>query len=54
MMTSTYEKNSISLRGAVAMGTGVVIWAGIFALTDQIAQFAGRFFPRSLVLDLVS
>jgi len=54
MMTSTYEKNSISLRGAVAMGTGVVIAVSIFALTDQIAQLAGRFSPRSLVLGPVS
>src|SRR3546814_13406380 len=29
---------NISLSGAVAMGTGVMIGAGIFALTGQIAQ----------------
>ena len=41
----TYRENSISLGGAVAMGTGVMIGAGIFALTGQIAQLAGPLFP---------
>jgi amino acid transporter len=40
-MTNDYEKNSITLPGAVAMGTGVMIGAGIFALTGQIAELAG-------------
>ncbi len=53
MMTSTYEKNSISLRGAVAMGTGVMIGAGIFALTGQIAQLAGPLFPASFVFGAI-
>ncbi|MEO6388657.1 MAG: APC family permease [Croceibacterium sp.] len=43
------QKNSISLSGAVAMGTGVMIGAGIFALTGQIAQLAGPLFPLSFV-----
>ena len=34
-MTAGYKANSITLRGAVAMGTGVMIGAGIFALTGQ-------------------
>lgn len=48
-MTETYKKNSISLPGAVAMGTGVMIGAGIFALTGQIAELAGPLFPPSFV-----
>lgn len=48
-MTETYKKNSISLPGAVAMGTGVMIGAGIFALTGQIAELAGPLFPLSFV-----
>lgn len=40
-----YEAGSISLRGAVAMGTGVMIGAGIFALTGQIADLSGSIFP---------
>ena len=42
---SNYEKNSLSLWGAVSMGTGVMIGAGIFALTGQIAELAGTWFP---------
>lgn len=40
-----YRKNSITLTGAVAMGTGVMIGAGIFALTGQVAELAGKWFP---------
>lgn len=43
--SSQYKKNSLSLTGAVAMGTGVMIGAGIFALTGQVAQQAGSLFP---------
>ncbi|WP_291730439.1 APC family permease [Leisingera sp. F5] len=42
-----YKPGSISLTGAVAMGTGVMIGAGIFALTGQIAGLAGPWFPLS-------
>lgn len=48
-MTMEYKANSISLRGAVAMGTGVMIGAGIFALTGQIAELAGPWFPLSFI-----
>ncbi len=41
---------TISLTGAVAMGTGVMIGAGIFALTGQIAELAGPLFPLSFVV----
>lgn len=43
------EQGSISLAGAVAMGTGVMIGAGIFALTGQIAQLAGPYFPMAFI-----
>ncbi len=45
-----YEKNSLSLPGAVAMGTGVMIGAGIFALTGQVAELAGPLFPYSFLV----
>ena len=43
-------KGTISLLGGIAMGTGVMIGAGIFALTGQIAELAGPLFPLSFVL----
>lgn len=50
-----YQENSLTLMGAVAMGTGVMIGAGIFALTGQIAEFAGPLFPLAfLVAALIS
>ncbi|WP_281969020.1 APC family permease [Roseovarius nanhaiticus] len=52
-MTSEYQKNSISLAGAIAMGTGVMIGAGIFALTGQIAELAGPFFPLSFIVGAI-
>ncbi|MBH0072640.1 APC family permease [Pseudoalteromonas sp. NZS127] len=42
---SNYNKGSLSLAGAVAMGTGVMIGAGIFALTGQVAELAREWFP---------
>lgn len=48
-MASEYKANSLTLSGAIAMGTGVMIGAGIFALTGQIAQLAGPLFPLSFV-----
>lgn len=39
-----YNKDSLTLAGAVAMGTGVMIGAGIFALTGQIAELAREWF----------
>lgn len=38
-----YKKGSLSLTGAVSMGTGVMIGAGIFALTGEVASFAGNY-----------
>ena len=39
---SGYKEGSLSLTGAVSMGTGVMIGAGIFALTGEVASFAGN------------
>ncbi|MHB1063866.1 MAG: APC family permease [Georgenia sp.] len=36
---------SLTLVGAVSLGTGVMIGAGIFALTGQTARLAGNLFP---------
>ncbi|MDT8357577.1 MAG: APC family permease [Methanomicrobiaceae archaeon] len=45
-----YEKGSLSLAGTVAMGTGVMIGAGIFALTGQVAELAGGLFPIAFLV----
>ncbi|SDZ99731.1 Amino acid transporter [Thalassobacillus cyri] len=42
---SDYRKNSLSLIGAVGLGTGVMISAGIFALLGQVAELGGSWFP---------
>ncbi len=52
-MAQQYEKNSLSLFDAVAMGTGVMIGAGILALTGQIAELAGSLFPLAFVAGAV-
>jgi amino acid transporter len=52
-MADAYKKTSITLLGAVAMGTGVMIGAGIFALTGQIAELAGPPFPFSFVVGAI-
>lgn len=48
--SSDYKKNSLKLWGAVSMGTGVMIGAGIFALTGQIAELAGTWFPLAFFI----
>ena len=48
-----YKKESITLTSAVSMGTGVMIGAGIFALTGQIAELAGPWFPLSFLAGAV-
>lgn len=45
-----YKKNSLTLTGAVGMGTGVMIGAGIFALTGQVAELAGDLFPIAFLV----
>lgn len=47
--STNYRSNSLSLAGAIAMGTGVMIGAGIFALTGQVAELAQSWFPLAFV-----
>lgn len=47
---SDYKKNSLSLIGAVGLGTGVMISAGIFALLGQVAVLAGAWFPLMFIV----
>lgn len=49
-MKAAYKQGSLTLAGTVAMGTGVMIGAGIFALTGQVAEFAGSWFPVAFIL----
>lgn len=44
-----YEEGSLTLWGAVSLGTGVMIGAGIFALTGQIAELARQWFPLAFL-----
>ncbi|MEQ8938823.1 MAG: amino acid permease, partial [Gammaproteobacteria bacterium] len=44
-----YNKDSLSLGGAGSMGTGVMIGAGIFALTGQVAELAREWFPLAFL-----
>ena len=53
MQKSSYNKNSLTLAGSVAMGTGVMIGAGIFALTGQIAELSGPLFPLAFLIGAV-
>lgn len=46
---SKYKENSLTLIGAVALGTGVMIGAGIFALTGQMAEMTGVLFPLAFL-----
>lgn len=48
-----YRKGSLSLLGTIAMGTGVMIGAGIFALTGQVAELAGGLFPIAFLVAAV-
>lgn len=52
-MKDQYQANSISLIGAVSMGTGVMIGAGIFALTGQVAELAGKLFPLAFFVGAI-
>ncbi|MDX1705381.1 APC family permease [Pseudidiomarina sp.] len=44
-----YRKNSLSVWGAVSLGTGVMIGAGIFALTGQVADLAKDWFVMAFM-----
>jgi len=48
--SSQYKTNSLTLIGAISMGTAVIIGAGIFALTGQIAELAGPAFPLAFLV----
>lgn len=45
--------DSLSLSGAVSLGTGVMIGAGIFAITGQTASLAGEWFPLAFLVAAV-
>lgn len=47
--TPQYQENSLTLIGAIALGTGVMIGAGIFALTGQMAEMSGALFPLAFL-----
>lgn len=49
MASEDYQQGSLKLTGAVAMGTGVMIGAGIFALTGQVARLSGPWFPLAFL-----
>lgn len=44
-----YQENSLTLMGAVALGTAVMIGASIFALTGQMAEMTGILFPLAFL-----
>lgn len=48
-----YEPNSLTLTGAVSLGTGVMIGAGIFALLGQVAELSGTLFPIIFVIGAI-
>ncbi|WP_229671836.1 APC family permease [Lentibacillus kapialis] len=50
IIVSQYKKNSLSLTGAIGLGTGVMISAGIFALLGQVAELAGIWFPVMFII----
>lgn len=47
--TTHYAEGSLSLTGTVMLGTGVMIGAGIFALTGQMAEMTGALFPLAFL-----
>lgn len=50
MKDTDYKADSLTLFATVAMGIGVMIGAGIFALTGQVAEYAGALFPLAFLL----
>ncbi len=47
------KKDSLSLKGAIALGTGVMISAGIFALLGQVAELSGTWFPYIFIVGAI-
>ncbi len=50
MKSNDYKENSITLWGAVGLGTGVMFGAAIFSVVGQVAEIAGSYFPFSYVI----
>ena len=48
-----YKKNSLTLKGTIALGTGVMIGAGIFALLGQVAELSGTWFPYIFIVGAI-
>lgn len=48
-MSGQGDNAAISLSGAISMGTGVMIGAGVFALMGQVADTAGAWFPLAFL-----
>ncbi len=48
-MSQAYETGSLSLLSTVALGTGVMIGSGVFALTGQMAELTGALFPFAFI-----
>jgi amino acid transporter len=46
---TSYAEGSLTLAGTVMLGTGVMIGAGIFALTGQMAEMTGVLFPLAFL-----
>lgn len=53
MDDSTQTQQKLSLTGSVALGTGVMIGAGIFALVGQVAELAGGWVPWAFLAGAV-
>jgi len=47
--TPHYGKDSLTLVGAVAPGTGIIIEAGMFALAGQMARMTASLFPLAFL-----
>lgn len=47
------ERKKLSVTGSVALGTGVMIGAGIFALVGQVAELAGGWVPWAFLAGAV-
>ena len=47
--STQYDEGSLTLSGTVMLGTGVMIGAGIFALTGQMAEMTGALFPLAFL-----
>ena len=50
---STQSQDKLTLTGSVALGTGVMIGAGIFALVGQVAELAGGWVPWAFLAGAV-